>query len=42
MQGLPHRYRVKGAGGITGDVELTADRLTMKPLCVPIVPPLPI
>ncbi len=29
MQALPHRYRVKGAGRITGDVELTADRLTM-------------
>ena len=27
MQGLPHRYSVKGAAGITGDVELTADRL---------------
>jgi peroxiredoxin-like protein len=29
MQALPHRYHVKGAGGITGDVELTADRLTV-------------
>ena len=29
MQALPHRYRVKGAGRITGDVELTAERLTM-------------
>ena len=29
MQALPHRYRVKGTGRITGDVELTADRLTM-------------
>jgi organic hydroperoxide reductase OsmC/OhrA len=29
MQAFPHRYRVKGAGRITGDVELTADRLTM-------------
>ena len=29
MQVLPHRYRVKGAGGVTGDVELTAERLTM-------------
>lgn len=28
MQALPHRYRVKGAGRITGDVELTAERLT--------------
>jgi peroxiredoxin-like protein len=28
MHALPHRYRVKGAGRITGDVELTADRLT--------------
>ena len=27
MQTLPHRYRVKGAGRITGDVELTAERL---------------
>lgn len=29
MQALPHRYRVKAAGRITGDVELTAERLTM-------------
>ena len=29
MQVLPHRYRVKGAGGVTGDVELTSERLTM-------------
>ena len=29
MLALPHRYRVKGAGRVTGDVELTADRLTM-------------
>ena len=29
MQALPHRYRVKGAGRITGDVELTAERLTV-------------
>ena len=29
MQGFPHRYRVKGTGRITGDVELTAERLTM-------------
>jgi len=29
MQALPHRYRVKGTGRITGDVELTADRLAM-------------
>ena len=29
MQALPHRYRVKGVGRITGDVELTAERLTM-------------
>jgi organic hydroperoxide reductase OsmC/OhrA len=28
MQAYPHRYRVKGAGGATGDVELTAERLT--------------
>ena len=28
MLALPHRYRVKGAGRITGDVELTAERLT--------------
>ena len=28
MQALPHRYRVKGTGRITGDVELTAERLT--------------
>jgi peroxiredoxin-like protein len=27
MQALPHRYRVKGAGRVTGDVELTAERL---------------
>ena len=29
MKALPHRYRVKGIGRITGDVELTAERLTM-------------
>jgi hypothetical protein len=29
MQALPHRYRVKGAGRVTGDVELTAERLTV-------------
>jgi peroxiredoxin-like protein len=29
MQALPHRYRVKAAGRTTGDVELTAERLTM-------------
>ena len=29
MQALPHRYRVKGAGRTTGDVELTAERLTV-------------
>ena len=29
VQALPHRYHVKGTGRITGDVELTADRLTM-------------
>ena len=29
MQPLPHQYRVKGAGRITGEVELTAERLTM-------------
>ena len=29
MQALPHRYRVTGTGRITGDVELTAERLTM-------------
>ena len=29
MQALPHRYRVKGAGGTTGNVELTAERLTV-------------
>jgi organic hydroperoxide reductase OsmC/OhrA len=29
MQALPHRYRVKGAGRTSGDVELTAERLTM-------------
>ena len=28
MQALPHRYRVKGTGQITGDVELTSERLT--------------
>ncbi len=27
MQALPHRYRVKGTGRITGDVELTAEML---------------
>lgn len=27
MQALPHRYRVKGTARVTGDVELTADRL---------------
>jgi peroxiredoxin-like protein len=29
MKAFPHRYRVKGAGRTTGDVELTAERLTM-------------
>jgi peroxiredoxin-like protein len=29
MQAFPHRYRVKGSGRVTGDVELSADRLTM-------------
>lgn len=29
MQALPHRYRVKGTGRTTGDIELTAERLTM-------------
>jgi organic hydroperoxide reductase OsmC/OhrA len=28
MHALPHRYRVRGAGRGTGDIELTADRLT--------------
>jgi len=28
MHALPHRYRVKGAGRDSGDIELTADRLT--------------
>ena len=29
MHAFPHRYRVKGAGRVTGDVELTGERLTM-------------
>jgi organic hydroperoxide reductase OsmC/OhrA len=29
MQALPHRYRVKGTARVTGDVELTADRLAV-------------
>ena len=29
MQALPHRYRVKGTGRVAGDVELTADGLTV-------------
>jgi organic hydroperoxide reductase OsmC/OhrA len=29
MQALPHRYCVKGAGRLTGDVELTAQGLPM-------------
>ncbi|AMY10761.1 Peroxiredoxin OsmC [Luteitalea pratensis] len=29
MQALPHRYRVRGTGGITGDVALSAARLTV-------------
>jgi organic hydroperoxide reductase OsmC/OhrA len=29
MQALPHRYRVKGTGRVTGDVELTSERLPM-------------
>src|SRR5688572_9649643 len=29
MQALPHRYRVKGAGRVTGNVELTAEGLTV-------------
>lgn len=28
MQALPHRYRVKSVGGIIGDVELSAERLS--------------
>lgn len=28
MQALPHQYRVTGTGRSTGDVELTAERLT--------------
>ena len=36
MQAFPHRYRVKGAGGVTGVVELTADRLPMLPSASPI------
>lgn len=28
MQALPHRYRVTGAGRLTGDVELASERLT--------------
>jgi peroxiredoxin-like protein len=28
MQAFPHRYRVRGTGRITGDVDLTAERLT--------------
>lgn len=28
MQALPHRYRVAGTGRDTGDVQVTADRLT--------------
>jgi peroxiredoxin-like protein len=28
MKGFPHRYRVKGSGRVTGDVELTSERLT--------------
>jgi organic hydroperoxide reductase OsmC/OhrA len=28
MQAYPHRYRVTGSGRVTGDVELTAERLT--------------
>jgi len=28
MQALPHRYRVKGIGRVTGDVQLTAAGLT--------------
>jgi peroxiredoxin-like protein len=29
MQALPHRYRVKGAGRVTGEVELRAARLAV-------------
>lgn len=29
MQALPHRYRVSGTGRISGDVELTAERLAV-------------
>jgi organic hydroperoxide reductase OsmC/OhrA len=28
MQEFPHRYRVTAAGRVTGDIELTAERLT--------------
>jgi peroxiredoxin-like protein len=29
MQAFPHRYRVNGSGSVTGEVELSADRLIM-------------
>ena len=29
MHALPHRYRVTGTGRVTGDIELTAERLAM-------------
>jgi peroxiredoxin-like protein len=29
MEAFPHRYRVMGSGRVTGDVELTVERLTM-------------
>jgi len=29
MQAFPHRYRIKGTGRIAGDIELTAEGLTM-------------
>jgi organic hydroperoxide reductase OsmC/OhrA len=36
MHPFPHRYRVKGAGRVTGDVELTAERLTSLRSATPI------
>jgi len=35
MQALPHRYRVKGIGRVTGDVQLTAAGLTTLPSASP-------
>ena len=36
MEAFPHRYRVRGAGQIAGDIELTGDRLPTLPSASPV------